>query len=306
MAKWTTTGYTVYDYISAPGERFKSAFVRPSFMTNLDVGLLQSVINQLGSLREIATLVSPEADISDKLTAISTYITAWSTDRKSLFERVHDLYSKEYNPLENFDRYESASDTSSNIASGETMTEARNDSNGTSASNNTARTTAKNDGITESVNASDSTADNATSGNGTNASNSTSKIMPIDGSSDADLQTTGGGSSFGNSENASSSASRTTSTSDGYAANKQNSESESVTDANEGHDQHDRTASASTNSTEASASAEHIGHLHGNIGVTTSQQMLEAESKLRRAYGSDLRYIAECFLADCTLQSWNF
>lgn len=52
------------------------------------------------------------------------------------------------------------------------------------------------------------------------------------------------------------------------------------------------------NSSEASAtnSEEHEGRIHGNIGVTTSQQMLESEMVLQEKWGNLYNHIADCFI----------
>ena len=51
---------------------------------------------------------------------------------------------------------------------------------------------------------------------------------------------------------------------------------------------------------EASASNtdEHEGRIHGNIGVTTSQQMLESEMVLQEKWGNLYNHIADCFISE--------
>ena len=56
----------------------------------------------------------------------------------------------------------------------------------------------------------------------------------------------------------------------------------------------------SSNGSEASATNEdtHEGRIHGNIGVTTSQQMLESEMILQEKWGSVYTHIADCFISE--------
>lgn len=50
---------------------------------------------------------------------------------------------------------------------------------------------------------------------------------------------------------------------------------------------------ASSNNTD-----EHEGRIHGNIGVTTSQQMLESEMVLQEKWGNLYNHIADCFISE--------
>ena len=56
----------------------------------------------------------------------------------------------------------------------------------------------------------------------------------------------------------------------------------------------------SSNGSEASASNtdEHEGRIHGNIGVTTSQQMLESEMVLQEKWGNLYNHIADIFIKE--------
>lgn len=64
------------------------------------------------------------------------------------------------------------------------------------------------------------------------------------------------------------------------------------------------TTAGQTAGTEAGAEAEHaVNYIHGNIGVTTSQQMFQAELDLLGGFNA-YTYIVEQFARDCLLSIW--
>ena len=61
---------------------------------------------------------------------------------------------------------------------------------------------------------------------------------------------------------------------------------------------HDKEIQSSGSEASASNTDEHEGRIHGNIGVTTSQQMLESEMILQEKWGNLYNHIADCFISE--------
>lgn len=303
-----STGISAYDLMH-DGSKFDNAFTRPSFMATADVSKLKEIINRICGMCELSVIVPDSATDTEVATAVITAVQNWSLTNKALFEKIHELYSAQYNPLDNYDRTElthTVSDSTTNATN--TSTGKSTDtgtSNGTTTDTSNGTTTGTSTGINTANSADNGTSENASTSSGKSASDSESKIMPIDGSESSDMVTTGGGS--GNSTN----------DSDSYGTAKNQSEhSESAVNQSENasttqnrQDITNQTTSnsaneydnSSTGKTETGGSTSVSSRIHGNIGVMTTQSMLEAESKLRAAFQSDLRYIAESFKAEMVL-----
>ena len=61
---------------------------------------------------------------------------------------------------------------------------------------------------------------------------------------------------------------------------------------------HDQETTSSGSEASASNTDEHEGRIHGNIGVTTSQQMLESEMVLQEKWGNLYNHMADCFISE--------
>ena len=61
---------------------------------------------------------------------------------------------------------------------------------------------------------------------------------------------------------------------------------------------HDKEINSSGSEASASNTDEHEGRIHGNIGVTTSQQMLESEMILQQKWGNLYNHIADVFISE--------
>ena len=61
---------------------------------------------------------------------------------------------------------------------------------------------------------------------------------------------------------------------------------------------HDKEINSSGSEASASNTDEHEGRVHGNIGVTTSQQMLESEMILQQKWGNLYNHIADVFISE--------
>lgn len=170
-------------------------------------------------------------------------IGVWSNKWRRTMQRWINALSIEYNPLENYDRIENWADSASRKAN----------------------TTANKNNVAHSVNADETTRnENAvaqdmsiSTGNGettnTRSAYESSNYQPHDKSTSE----TGG-----------------TNTSNGVTSAKGTTE-------NKGTSSNINSENASSNDTQTSNGI-HSGRTHGNIGVTTSQQMLEAELKISK------------------------
>lgn len=81
----------------------------------------------------------------------------------------------------------------------------------------------------------------------------------------------------------------------------------STTDTNSSTDSNTQSANNSGNrgtSASNSGESEHNGRIHGNIGVTTSQQMLESELLLRQKWQL-VKIITDMFMNDLTIPIYN-
>lgn len=178
------------------------------------------------------------------------------------FARMYNALYSEYNPIENYDRQESWED------SGE--------ESGTNSNNETGNITdsirgqltengSHSNQLTENVNgtATDHTEDES-------ASNSLNKVSAMDSNTLVD-DTSGETSGTGSSD-----ATTTNESHRGQAESGTTSKSQTETRTDT---RTDTRGSSGTDHRESESI--HTGRIHGNIGVTTSQQMIESELKLR-------------------------
>ena len=158
-------------------------------------------------------------------------ITAWSKRRKPIWEKLYNTTILEYNPIENYDRYETITDTTT-----------------------TGRTTSG-----EAIGSNSESASRTGTGTDTETTNTTSETkhdVSAENASDyqADSKDTGTN-----------------------GVKRDSSTSEEIKE------ERDISASSTTTGKEdIKETYEHTNRTHGNIGVTTSQQMLEAERKVVR------------------------
>ena len=191
----------------------------------------------------------------------------WWAAHASNFERIFRALEAEYSPIENYDRYESrtlAADDS------RTLSNTKNTQN-TNITTNAGTGTVGNSGSTSETTDTDGT---VVTNNEVSAFN-TSMMSPKDASTqntDDTVTTTG-----------TSSNTETRNTLDTLNAN------ETGTETNSGTERNNRAETETT-------------RVHGNIGVTTSQQMVEAELKLRQ--GSAYGIIAKTFANEMLLSIW--
>lgn len=183
-------------------------------------------------------------------------IRVWSTKMIPNWNRILDALLAEYNPIENFDRHEEWSDTGtgqrskqtrdSQVSAGNTRTDTNASAEGQSRNNIDSTSNGQNN--TEQLNSNTGMNDPSNQG-----------LVTHDKSEGSTVNATAD-----HSESTTSSGSTNTSFSDTDTTMQTNGTGEET----------------EINTSEGG----HTGHLHGNIGVTTNQEMIEAEINLRRLY----------------------
>ena len=182
-------------------------------------------------------------------------IGIWSHKKLGTWEKIYQVLKADYNPLENYDRFEKWNDSGtgrsseSNISQGGSESEEFGDSSGSSEGN---------------------TRNSVTSN--ANSVNNNESVNKVNGFNDGDSSLT----THDRNEGSSVSSSSDTSDNEGSSLSSTESENHSTRSATDS-----RTDNREGNTANQS---EHEGRVHGNIGVTTSQQMLEAEIELRTKY----------------------
>ena len=227
-------------------------------------------------------------------------IGVWSDKWQHTMERWINALSIDYNPLENYDRMEDWTDDSSKVASAtqdETMTNNSNtigmqsvnnsnEENKTNIHSDNEETKRNENAIAEDYSAS--------SGSGVTENERSSFDASTYQKHDKSTSTTNG-------ENVSTgltSADGTTETASNGTINDNINSSGSQNAVNQNIASGDENKNTKSNAIDNSSST-HKGRLHGNIGVTTSQQMLQAELDIAKWNIYD--EIADLFLSELVI-----
>lgn len=209
-----------------------------------DVNHETMVMRLLVDLAELEILI-PNPDV------LKQAIKFWSLSRLSQWERMVLALTEEYNPLHNYDRYEEWEDTDSGTGSAtDTKTGSGQTGHNSTLTKAGTVTTDENESI-------DTTSSESGSSQTDVAGFNSSSYAPKD-------KTTGTSSGTGGSDRDLDSTVTTAGT-DTLAETGTSSNTETVTHSNSD-----------------SKTGAHEGHLYGNIGVTTSMQMLTEELKGRQ------------------------
>lgn len=187
----------------------------------------------------------------------------WKSGRLPAFANIYSAISKEYEPLENYDRYEdSTDDLQKNGGSGDTHS-GKDTITHSGTDNITHEGTSKQQaGGTDTVRTTGTNTDTGSSQTGVFGYNSTDTAAP-----DTTSSATG---STNTDQTVTDTDTRSNTRTDNLADNTKYGH---VIETDHGE-------SIDTKYEETNKNT-HTAHLHGNIGVTTSQEMLEAELKLR-------------------------
>lgn len=189
-------------------------------------------------------------------------MTVWARRMYHQFERMIDVLYEDYDPLENYNRYENSTDTPR-----ETVTTTHSGSDSETHSGTDTETNSGTDTNTETNSGTDTKTiqtglGSTTTASGNKAAFDSGAYQPVDQT----ITTTSGGDTS------------TETDVHGHVITDQNTHGHVITDQH-GHvitDQHGHVITEVN-----SGNHEFASRIHGNIGVTTSQQMLEAELATR-------------------------
>lgn len=208
-------------------------------------------------------------------------ISTWSSKHYRTFEKWITALNIEYNPLENYDRQENwtdtlDSDTTNNNTTGATDVTAN--TTGATDARTTSGTNQLNGTVTVDTTTSGTESSNGSTENTVSAFDSNS-YQPSD-KSDTDLSTT-------TSTDSDSSTTTAQTTTDNYTDNFTHQGSDDTTFTHTGTNNDVGTRDDTT---------VHTGRVHGNVGVTTSQQMLQSELDIARF--NIVQQITDLFLTE--------
>lgn len=214
-------------------------------------------------------------------------IGTWSSKHYRTFEKWITALNIEYNPLENYDRQENWTDTLDSDTTNQ---------NSTSDSDTTNIT----DTVSDSTITTDNAADNRTVNNTINNTSNVNVDTTTSGTQDDTSSTENTVSAFDSNtyqpDNKSDVTNNTTSSTDSESATTSTQQSTDNTTDNNTHTNRSENTFSHTGSNQNLFSHSgtnndvgtrddtsiHSGRIHGNIGVTTSQQMLQSELDIAR------------------------
>ena len=198
--------------------------------------------------------------------ALNAYLTAYGKSRLSAWQKMQDALNAEYEALENYDRTETTTDT--NTANTTFQNRATNESNASDTGNTHYRTQ-------------DTTITN-TQGDSENPDIATAYARAYDSTDMIDGSKT---------ETVAGKHKSSTTT-----ENKDDTTTEGTSNAS---------ALSESNGTQ-NTDTENVrtSHIHGNIGVTTSQQMLESEINLRMKFDNLLEMIVAEYIGKACIMVW--
>lgn len=179
-----------------------------------------------------------------------TAINLWSNIRLDTWNRIYHAAQLEYNPIENYDRYET--ETSGNTRQ----------HSGVDSTSESVQGSSVTDGENTRTISNSTTTSNSNQGSGSDSQTTTNEITAFDSNA---LVTHDRSATTGqNSSSLTQSGTETQSGTDTLTDDTTVTNSESKT-------------GSFTHGEKIADSASRESHIHGNIGVTTSQQMLESE-----------------------------
>lgn len=202
---------------------------------------------------------------------LQNMIGVWSAKWQRTMERWINALSIDYNPLENYDRMEDWTDDASRVSNEEKAETASNNSNvvginstsDSESNTGSEKTTRSENALAEDYSASSGSGDTENKRSAMDSSNYEPHDKSITTSSGENV-----------SSGVTSAAGETETTSGGSNDRNENNISQNTASG-------DESRLENSNAIDNSSST-HSGRMHGNIGVTTSQQMLEAELNISK------------------------
>lgn len=215
--------------------------------------------------------------------AFHSAFTFWKDGRLPAFQKIYDALNTEYKPLENYDRYEQWTEgTELHKGSKETFTES-----GTN-------TQTGSDTLTRSGNVTETHSGEQTETHGgqetetrnlktEDSANNSNQIYGFNSGDAANSDTSSASGSTAETGTVTTADGKTITTADGRIITTADGRTETTTHntQNPTSSQGERHYADESSTIFDHNDLSHEGHLHGNIGVTTSQEMLTAELKLR-------------------------
>jgi len=256
----------------------------PADLTDIDNAALKlAVIRRCG---DVEPYYQAESDFM-------LFGTLWFQTHRFLFSHALNIWNAQYNPIENYDRYETA--TEEGVLSG---TKQNTDAHSGTDTTRTTETHDKTD--THSGTDTDSTTINSTDTTTHGGTDSTTKETEIAGFNSSDYndstkETTN--MAHGETIGVVTNGTNTASLQHGEIITT-DEDSSGTNTVEHGH----RITSNGTNEEETTNSRE--SHIHGNIGVTTAQQMISAELELANHFWL-YDYIASAFESENFITSYN-
>lgn len=276
MAKAKITLLGFYNYMQSVNDDLFSKLSTP---TGIDKSILVNNILLKGGEFEV---------LYAEPYFMQNMIGVWSDKWQHTMERWINALSIDYNPLENYDRMEDWTDDSSKVASA-TEDETMNNSSSNIGINTSGNTNTHSDKEETQRNENAIAEDySASSGSGVTENERSSFDASTYQKHDKSTSTTNG-------ENVSSGLTsadgKTETSSSGDSSDSQTNMIQNTTSG-------DESRNVKSNAIDNSSST-HSGRLHGNIGVTTSQQMLQAELDIAKWNLYD--EIADLFLSELVI-----
>lgn len=219
-------------------------------------------------------------------------IKRWADKWYFTFERWHKALLIEYDPLNNYDRYEEYEDTEKSTRSDSGRNEMVRESAGDMTGLNTESADSS---VSESSTGSTSGTSASSSTGSTSASGTTAHDISAYDSATMRENTKDTSSSSGN-DSSSTSGNTSTSSTDAKTSTGTNAISGSSSSTTNNSESGTDTTSSSG---KTDRNLKHKAHLYGNIGVTTSQQMLESELNVVRF--NLVEQITDCFVTEFCL-----
>lgn len=270
---------TINDYIALVGN---NPFTNVNFMENgytpLNDATFQSVLSDYisfnhGNLDIRYTLEEP---VLKNPSIIQNAVVNWYNTHKYQYEKLYNTTLLKYEPLQNYDRTEEVTDNTERTGTGDTTFGSRTD---TSTANNTtnigAQDNTNTDNETTKIGAINTETNSSTSKKGSEANEK--EVAPYDAETyykqEKDTLSFTNRTDTNNSTTTTNARTdtRTNTNTEKVGARKDTTES-STSNTFGGH-----TDATSRNENETYT---HKSHMYGNIGVTTSQQMLQSEREV--------------------------
>lgn len=270
---------TINDYITLVGN---NPFTNANFMENgytpLNDATFQSVLSDYisfnhGNLDIRYTLEEP---VLKNPSIIQNAVVNWYNMHKYQYEKLYNTTLLKYEPLQNYDRTEEVTDNTERTGTGDTTFGSRTD---TSTANNItnigAQDNTNTDNETTKIGAINTETNSSTSKNGSESNEK--EVAPYDSET------------YYNQEKDTLSFSNRTDTNESTTTTNARTDTRTNTNTEKVGARKDTIESSTSNTfgghTDATSRNEnekytHKSHMYGNIGVTTSQQMLQSEREV--------------------------